>query len=386
MALRSRCVLLLLVLSAPAVAGATAPCGNAPTGHARWFDHAQGYFSERACVPAVWFDRFFGDEREDDVASAFVRVIPSAQYSQRDGFEYGVRFKARVSLPNLRDRFSRESLSLVVDDTDEDDSLLPGEADRPGGTPGLREGTSAALRYLVRLGDGSRFDIDLGLRSLKFFARARYVTSWQHSPILQTRYTQSFQFLDGDGFGETSLIEVERILRSDTLLRWSTQATVSEVANGLALREGVQVRHQLDPDRAISWGIATTINSDPAWKANSYSASVRYRQRMFRPWFFVEAEPYLDWIRADRFNTNPGIALRVEFWFGDTGRRRGDTAPEGEGATEPAAPLPEAPAPAGEPVPEAAESPVAAPEDGAAAPLLTDPTSAAPADAPAASQ
>lgn len=323
MAPRLRLVVLFLSLLAPALAGADYGCRGHSADHARWFDRAHGFFSERACAPAVWFDRFFGDEREDDVASAFVRILPAAQYSDREGFEYGARFKARVSLPGLKQWFANDRFDLVVDDTGDDDELLPDEAIRPGPTPDLREETSAALRYLVRLADRSRLDVDVGLRSrLRFFTRLRYSTAWEHSPLLQTRFTQSFEYLDGDGFSETSLIEVERMLRADTLLRWSTQATVSEQANGLALREGVRLMHQLDADRAISWGVATGINSDPVWKANTYSTSVRYRQRILRPWLFYEVEPYLDWIRADRFNTNPGIALRVEIWFGDSGRPR----------------------------------------------------------------
>lgn len=366
MASRLRLAVLFLALLAPALAGADYGCRGYSADHARWFDRAHGFFSERACAPAVWFDRFFGDEREDDVASAFVRVIPAAQYSDREGYEYGTRFKARVSLPGLKEWFANERFDLVVDDTGDDGELLPDEAVRPGPTPDLREETSAALRYLVRLRDNSRLDVDVGLRSqLRFFTRLRYSTTWEHSPLLQTRYTQSFYFLDGDGFGETSLIEVERILRKDTLLRWSTQATVSELANGLALREGVRLLRQLDADRALSWGVATGINSDPVWQANTYSTSVRYRQRILRPWLFYEVEPYLDWVRSDGFNTNPGVAVRVEIWFGDSSRPREPRATDTAAATA---------GPAAEPAPPAVAEPV------------TSPTSVDPVAAPAASQ
>lgn len=364
MAPNLRVVALTLLLLAPALAGADYGCGGHAADHDRWFDRAHGFFSERACVPAVWFDRFFGDEREDDVASAFVRIIPGAQYSDRDGAEYGARFKARVSLPGLQQWFANERFDLVVDDTGDDGDLVPGEAARPGPTPDLREGTSAALRYLVRLADQSRLDLDVGLRSeFRFFTRLRYSTSWQHSPLLLTRFTQSFYFLDGDGFGETSLIEVERILRNDTLLRWSTQATVSESLNGLALREGVRFFHQINADRAISWGVATTIHSDPVFQDMSYSTSVRYRQRFLRPWLFYEVEPYLDWVRADRFNTNPGIALRLELWFGDSNR------PQAEMIRD-----------------EPEEAPAAAPEAEPATVAPTSPTNADPVAEPAASQ
>ncbi len=281
----------------------------------RWFDRAQGFFSQRACTPAVWFDRFFGDERDEDVASALVRVVPSLQYSDRDFTDSGIRLKARVNLPNLRDRFS-----LVVNgDAEESAGLLPGEVERPEQANAADRDTSAALRYLARRAADSGVDFDIGLRSqLKFFARARYYRSWQLAGQLRTRYTQSFWFRDGSGFGETSLFEVERMLAEDMLLRWSTQAILSEEANGLDLRDGLQLLRQIDRDRAISWNLAMTVKSDPAWQAQAYVTSVRYRQRAFRPWFFFEVEPFIDAIRDDRFNTNPGIAFRVEIWLGDS--------------------------------------------------------------------
>lgn len=334
-----------------------AACRGGQVSDPRWWDRAQSYFSQRACTPAVWFDRFFGDQRQEDVATALVRVIPSIQYSDRDLDDPGVSLKARFNLPNLEDRFN-----IVVNDDDvEAAGLLPGEVERPSqaNQRELRD-SSAALRYLVQLADRSGLDFDVGLRSeAKFFARGRYFRSWQLTPVVQTRFTQSAFFRDGEGFGEVSLLEVERLMSEDMLLRWSTQATVSEEVNGLELRDGIQLYRQLDADRAISWNLAMTVDSDPAWKANEYATSIRYRQRAFRSWFFYEVEPFLDWIREDNFNTNPGIALRLEFWLGD----------ESEGNTGFIGPPPAA----SQVVPAVPENPYAAP-----APALTSRTSDAP--------
>lgn len=323
----------------------------------RWFDRAQDYWSARACMPAVWFDRFFGGSRAEDVATALVRVIPSVQYSDREFTETGVRIKAKVNLP----AFERK-LSVIINDDDEADrGLLPGEVERPQQANAADRSSSLAFRYLLR----THLDLDVGLRSeLKLLARIRYRHDWHHRPGLDTRFTQSVYFRDGEGFGESSLVEVERMLADDMLLRWSTQATVSEAANGLELREGLQLYRQIDQDRAISWNLAASVKSDPAWKAETYTTSVRYRQRAFRSWFFYEVEPFVDWIRSDGFNTNPGIAFRIEFWLGDTGSAG------------------RAPAPAPTEAPPAGEAPAEEPpsDDAAAAP--TSPTNDDLTDAP----
>lgn len=311
-----------------------AHCRVQMVGDPRWFDRAQGYFSQQACTPATWFDRFFGGERTGDVASALVRVLPSLQYSDRDFTDAGVRFKARLNLPNLRDR-----LNLVInDDADEQAGLLQGETQRPQVANAAASETTAALRYLVKLAGRSGANVDVGLRGqAKFFSRARYYKAWALSDVLDSRFTQFVFFLDGDGFGESSRFEVERLLTEDTMFRWSSQLTASEALRGWELRDGVHLLHQIDRDRALTGGLSITLDSEPVWRTNAYGASVRYRQRAFRPWFFYEIEPFVDAVRSNGFRLNPGIALRVELWLGDdSGGRRRD-APQ-ESAANPVAP------------------------------------------------
>lgn len=299
------------------LAGASAhPCMGERMLDPRWFDRAQGFFSKRVCTPATWFDRFFGGERTDDVASALVRVLPSVQYSERDFTDAGVRVRARWNLPNLRDR-----LNVVVnDDSDERDGLMQGETQRPQQANAPGRESSAALRYLVRLAGRSGADIDVGLRGdVKLFTRARYYYLWEHSPVLQSRITQSLFFRDGEGFGESTRFEVERLLAEDLLLRWTTLGTLSEELDGFELREGVQLLRQIDRRRALSWSLSMTASPKPVWRASAYATGVRFRQRAFRPWFFFEIEPFIDAERADNFRPNPGIAFRLEFLVGDAG-------------------------------------------------------------------
>ncbi len=317
---RCRFFLLLAVAVASGPLWATdKACQDTLPESPRWFDRAQGYFSAKACGPAIWFDRFFGDQREEEVASALVRIIPQAQYTDLDYDEYRVRFKASVNLPNLSDR-----LSLVFDDNVESDSeLLPGETAHELPEQNVPKQASAAMRYLVKFKNTSRADFDLGLRSqARVFARARYVKHWLPEHWLQLRYTQAFIFQDGPGWSEYSLLEAEHPMNNGRLFRVSTQLGLSQEFDGLLVREGVQLMRQVNKDRAISYNAFGVFEEEPEWRDQSYSVSVRYRQRLFRPWFFVEVEPFMDWARDHEFRSNPGIVLRAEFWFGDDGQNQ----------------------------------------------------------------
>lgn len=379
---------LLLLLALPAAWGDDV-CSGSYREDPRWYDKAQGYFSEQACTPAVWFDRFFGDAREDDIASTFIRVIPTAQFSEHDPAAWQLPLKARVKLPHLENRFS-----LVFDDTGSTGTGgLPtdvtgnstGNPNGPvaAGNTTTRSSATAALRYLAKATRDSRIDIDVGLRSqLKFFTRARYSKRMEVSPLTGARFTQSFYFLDAEGFGETSLGEIEYLPTEDVMVRWVTQATVAEKFHGLEMVNGPRIFHQVNTDRAVSMGAAVTTDSFPDWHTTDVYASVRYRQRMFRPWFFVEAEPFLDWARQEDFRTNPGITLRAEIWIGDT--RGADTGVDfGRRSGVPATPaaVPELQAEPVAPVETIGDPrPPSPPEN------VTSPTSDAPAAVPAASQ
>ena len=55
-----------------------------------------------------------------------------------------------------------------------------------------------------------------------------------------------------------------------------------------------------------------------------YSAGLRYRQSLFRPWFFVEFWPFLAWPEERDYKTTFAARLRLEVNFGGVADSRLD--------------------------------------------------------------
>ena len=60
---------------------------------------------------------------------------------------------------------------------------------------------------------------------------------------------------------------------------------------------------------------------------DKYTLLVRYRKRSSRDWLYYEVVPELSFEDAYGFRANPGIRLRVEFFYGEA---PGGRAPKGK--------------------------------------------------------
>ena len=49
---------------------------------------------------------------------------------------------------------------------------------------------------------------------------------------------------------------------------------------------------------------------------DSYRCYVRYRRQVWRPWLFVEVEPFVLWPRDQGYQGVNGVTVRLETLFG----------------------------------------------------------------------
>jgi hypothetical protein len=53
----------------------------------------------------------------------------------------------------------------------------------------------------------------------------------------------------------------------------------------------------------------------PTYRLEQALVSMRYKRQIYRPWLFLEVEPFILWLRKEDFRTSYGIALRAEIHF-----------------------------------------------------------------------
>jgi hypothetical protein len=320
------------IMYAPFATAGERICGRIPQKgeEPHWLDFTESYISERVCRAGVWFDSFFIDEREiEENVDRFIRVFNNFEYKQRDGLDWRIRVNARIQLPGLKERFSL----MLSDDSEKDltqrsentqfrastlESASPITGNRVGD---LREAHNLSLRWGVVSTPQQDFSVRIRARlnellTPSLIGRYRYSHGMGKNSL--ARFTQSIFWEKEEGFGETSRLDLERLLHPDVLLRWSNIGTFSENSDGLDWGSILSLKHSMSERAAFSYDASIEGVTRPNTHPTKYRLGMRYRQNFLRPWLFFEIEPSYSWIEnlERELYREAAIVFRLEAHFG----------------------------------------------------------------------
>ncbi|WP_233192242.1 hypothetical protein [Alcanivorax sp. MD8A] len=285
-----------------------------------WLDRTHGWMSRTVCGPSRWVDGFFArpDDVYEDAAGTQLRIVGANRWQDNDDDSSEFNIRGKVELPNLQHR-----LSLVFDnENDRNDELRDGLDTRPEEVGQDDGGFRSALRWAANMPDRMNVDIDVGLRSeLTTFVRARY--RW-FTPIGKSlwafRFTQKGYWEDPEGFGSNSLFEFDRPVTLNTSFRFSSEYELTEENNELNrdwyFNQNARLYWQLGQRTGLSYSIGLDGYTDPVAAVENWRTSIRFRQSIWRPWFFWELEPYVYWPREFGYEGISGVVIRLEVQAG----------------------------------------------------------------------
>ncbi len=257
-----------------------------------WLDRSHSYLSQRLCEPAAWFDGFFGDPRsfEETPVGTFVRVRNALQWDETEGFSYGLRVRANVSLPRVSERVRL----LVTRDEDVSGDFRDGPT-----ADDSDDRTRLGLRFIASERARSQLDFDGTVRvsgtglNPRLRGRYRYVRGLSANTL--GRATQTLFWEREDGFGTTSRLDWEWLPDRDRLVRLTGQGTVSEESDGVDWRTSVTAFRQISPRTAIRTEVGAFGYTSPNFEAEELFVAFRYRQQFLRRWLFYELQPERAW-------------------------------------------------------------------------------------------
>lgn len=275
-------------------------------------------FSRGLCAPTEWLDNVFGDplEEVEQKASSTLRVVGTQKLQEDGDHEDGVAFKARVKLPRFEKRWS-----LMLESERDFDDTGTGFATSDSGDPDSRS-LSAALQWARQRSSGlelkSRVGFYHGLKGhVKFSARRQR----QINERWLWRLTESVDWRDQLGWRSFSALDFDRPIGPVRLFRatsvYEHSKELHREQRGERWQQTFTVASQLNKRVAMRYVAGVEGYTKPNNRVDSYRLAVTYRRNTWRPWFYVEVEPYLLWPRASRYETLVGIVLRVETLFGE---------------------------------------------------------------------
>jgi len=295
----------------------------APAADNTWVDRSHTWVERGLFDTAVWFDRFFGDERMVVIErpEAYLRWKTELRWDEEEDYSFRSSVRASLALPRLKKRWR---LVFTSESKGDPNAVIPEDPGNPGLNPASTVRTSSTeLIYDVFRTTHSVLDAGVGVQ-LKIppnaFVRTRY--QYVRPLALDTlgRLTVTAYWDAQKGFGESNQVDVERWLAPPTLLRWSNSFTIEENDYGWAWGTELSLLHKLSPISAITFSGGASGSTHPAWIAQNYRVLARYRRNVWRNWLFLEGEPEIHWPRMEDGSRKPlwSATLRAEIVFAGT--------------------------------------------------------------------
>lgn len=230
---------------------------------------------------------WFGDRPfEDGGKVTHGRLGLRTLWRQDNGWDTGVRFRARFELPNLKDRaylfIGRQNERELVTDqsetfTREQQLLLERRRDDQTGFAGL----GVALR--------KNLDFRVGVRgSLKAYAQARYRKQWALSDADRIEFRETVFWTTRDKFGSTTSLDYEHAFNPRLSLHWNNSATISQITDDFAWGSALGLFRSFGDDRMLSGELLVTGETGKRENIGEYGARMKWVQPVYRDWLIGE--------------------------------------------------------------------------------------------------
>ncbi len=299
------------------------PCRPASADDDAGIDRFRRGVHDRVCGIARWFDGLFGDAREHAEAygSSYGRLGAALNWDELDHAALQGRFRARLALPALGERFNaeigRDDRETYVDDSYDDAAFLPGSF-----SDDRYAKWHAGVNFLADSQRRTVFDVGLGLEldtPLNPYVRARlrYFASPSDRSLLTVRATGFWE--NEQGAGLTAGADADWSLSDSLLLRFAQTATVSQITEGVRWRSRLSLYQALDARSALRYEASLQGQTDGV-QPDYRGLRLTFRRSVWRDWLFLELSARVfstdDRDPARRCTGCLGASVGLEMLFG----------------------------------------------------------------------
>lgn len=273
---------------------------------------------------ATRLDNFFGTERADDEAnSTRIRVYTVSTKLEGETASTEGNIKLQLVLPKTQKRLQ---LVLESDEEDSDESSTQ-RAGQPRNITDNKatestakkaaDATTAALRYIVDTA-GIRTSFDAGLRFTskpQVFYRLRLrknvpLGKWVFRPVEQIRWVQD------EGHSSNTDLDLDKRLSDKWHFRIVNNVFWNDQDYNIELTNGTSWFQTINDKIGLSYNLRVNSSNTPTFAINNYSASIGFRQLLYKKWFFWTIIPAINFPRDRNFHRTPSLTLRFDTILG----------------------------------------------------------------------
>ncbi len=255
-------------------------------------------------IDSFFVDTFFSEDiLEDDVGGSRAKLSFYTRREAGEPVDYKFGVSVNLELPRISER-----LNLLLESSDEEAR----EADPLESVE--NNNYSAALRFIFRETDRWKTSLDSGVRwgmppdpFTRFRAR-RYAwfSEWE------MKATQTLYWYSSKGWGEDTSVQLNYPLNIEKLFRINAKAGYLLDDDFFKLSYSASLYHELSSKAALAYVAGASGDTELTPTFYSYTASLRYRRKLYQDWVFGEISPELIWERDSNYETTPVIMFRIE--------------------------------------------------------------------------
>lgn len=268
---------------------------------------------------ATWMDSFFGDRRHDiESNQSFVRFRYNVFIEKDSPLFRKPDFRVRVVLPQMRERTHivlsgsprQGSEFSAIESSSETEELQSAEERK----------ASAAVQQTFFENASQNFSIRAGLKlhdnkpvgALGPHYRILFpVNNWNLRFIEEAIWTSDI------GWEARSTVDLERELPRSLFFRASNEWLWKEDVDGYVYAFIFMLGQPISPRKALEYEWVNVFGTKPVNALNEVALRARYRQRIWRDWFFFEVTPQYRFPRDRSFKATPGVLFRLDIVFGN---------------------------------------------------------------------
>ena len=292
-----------------------------------FIDFQRDYVADKFVSLANQIDSFFGDDRNFQETNKSVLQIDATRVMQQGNTpNIALTYKAKFHLPNAQKR-----LRLILESNP--DQNLPGQTlaqqlqqqeasiFKSVATP---DSYGAAIRFENKEGSPFQLNADGGLKadsgqqfynySVHPFARSS-ASYTQPLKSVQLKWTESLFWFNTTGVGENTQLDVDHHYTDKVLFRATTGATFLVSNEDYTFHQDFSIFDTLNEQASLLYQISANGVSRPVAEITEYVALVLYRRRVHQDWIFLDINPQLHYPKANEFQLNAELILRLEFMF-----------------------------------------------------------------------
>lgn len=289
-------------------------------------------FSNSVLGTARRIDRFLGKDRAfEETNKSHVQIYHFTTFLEDRSPISGLNYKIKLVLPRTEERFRLVVENMTETENKEGTSVVTEPAQIPSaattktktdktGESGedTTRSTTAALRYLAsKRGIKASFDLGLIFTSrIQLFYRIRLRKNYKLGNWL-FRPTEEYMWIIGEGRRSTTGLDFDKKLTDKWHFRFANGINwYSNDSKFLYFNNGPSWYQTINERMMMSYNLRAHTSYSERFSKDNYSASVSFRQLLYKKWFYWTVTPALNFPKETDYRRTPSLTIRFDTIFG----------------------------------------------------------------------